>query len=205
MAKIAEASRDEERQLGELLREAAYTGLRRGELIALRWRDIRWSERVLIVERDSPEPSSAPRRVDASATSLSPTSPWLGSTGLRGGPTSRAVTTTCFCMGAGDRLDPSALRRRYVAARHSAALPRLRFHDLRHTAGTSSLACSFPSRSRTYLVTRTSRPASDICTLSARQGLPTPPPARSRRKWPRRPAEAHDVQQPSRTRPATQL
>ena len=30
---------------------AAYTGLRRGELIALRWRDVRWSERVLVVER----------------------------------------------------------------------------------------------------------------------------------------------------------
>jgi integrase len=37
---------------------------------------------------------------------------------------------------AGDRLDPSGLRRRYLAARDAAGLPRLRFHDLRHTAGT---------------------------------------------------------------------
>lgn len=37
---------------------------------------------------------------------------------------------------AGDRLDPSALRRRYIAARDAAGLPPLRFHDLRHTAGT---------------------------------------------------------------------
>ena len=37
---------------------------------------------------------------------------------------------------AGDRLDPSAVRRRYLAARDAAALPPLRFHDLRHTAGT---------------------------------------------------------------------
>ena len=36
----------------------------------------------------------------------------------------------------GDRLDPSALRRRFVAARDAAGLPPLRFHDLRHTAGT---------------------------------------------------------------------
>src|SRR4029079_3909541 len=36
----------------------------------------------------------------------------------------------------GDRLDDSAIRRRYVAARDAAGLPTLRFHDLRHTAGT---------------------------------------------------------------------
>jgi Phage integrase family len=36
----------------------------------------------------------------------------------------------------GDWLDPSALRRRFVAARDTAGLPALRLHDLRHTAGT---------------------------------------------------------------------
>jgi integrase len=41
-----------------------------------------------------------------------------------------------FAGVAGDRLDPSAIRRRYVAARDAADLPKLRFHDLRHTAGT---------------------------------------------------------------------
>ena len=42
---------EEDAQLGELLRVAAYTGLRMGELVALRWHDVRWSERVLVVER----------------------------------------------------------------------------------------------------------------------------------------------------------
>ena len=42
---------DEDHQLGELLCVASYTGLRRGELVALRWRDVRWSELVLTVER----------------------------------------------------------------------------------------------------------------------------------------------------------
>lgn len=41
-----------------------------------------------------------------------------------------------FASVVGDRLDPSALRRRFVAARDAAGLPPLRFHDLRHTAGT---------------------------------------------------------------------
>jgi len=42
--------------------------------------------------------------------------------------------TTCR-DGRGDRLEPSALRRRYKAWRDAAELPPLRFHDLRHTAG----------------------------------------------------------------------
>lgn len=41
-----------------------------------------------------------------------------------------------FCSVAGDRIDPSALRRRCIAARDAAEVPPLRFHDLRHTAGT---------------------------------------------------------------------
>lgn len=135
-AKIVEALRDEDRQLGELLRVAAYTGLRRGELIALRWRDVRWSERVLIVERalsGTVERTTKGRRVryvplaDQPLAALDRLARRRDFTG---------GDDYVFCNAAGDRLDPSALRRRYVAARDSAALPPLRFHDLRHTAGT---------------------------------------------------------------------
>jgi integrase len=41
-----------------------------------------------------------------------------------------------FAGAAGDRLDGSAIRRCYVATRNAAGLPPLRFHALRHTAGT---------------------------------------------------------------------
>lgn len=41
-----------------------------------------------------------------------------------------------FVNAAGGRIDDSALRRRYQAARDAAGLAPLRFHDLRHTAGT---------------------------------------------------------------------
>lgn len=135
-AKIAEALRDEDRQLGELLRVAAYTGLRRGELVALRWRDVRWSERVLVVERalsGTVERTTKGRRIRyvpladqplAALDRLAQRRNFVGGEDY------------VFCNAAGDRLDPSALRRRYVAARDSAALPPLRFHDLRHTAGT---------------------------------------------------------------------
>ncbi len=135
-ARMADALRDEDRQLGELLRVAAYTGLRRGELVALRWRDVRWSERVLVVERalsGTVERTTKGRRIryvplaDQSLAALDR---------LARRPNFTSGDDYVFCNAAGDRLDPSALRRRYVAARDSAALPPLRFHDLRHTAGT---------------------------------------------------------------------
>ncbi len=135
-ARIAEALRDEDRQLGELLRVAAYTGLRRGELIALRWRDVRWSERVLIVERalsGTVERTTKGRRIRYVPLADQPLAA-LDRLVRRANFTSG--DDYVFCNAAGDRLDPSALRRRYVAARDSAALPPLRFHDLRHTAGT---------------------------------------------------------------------
>ena len=126
----------EDHQLGELLRVAAYTGLRRGELVVLRWRDVRWSERVLVVERalsDTVERTTKGRRVryvplaDQSLAALDR---------LSQRPNFTAADDYVFCSVVGDRLDPSALRRRYIAARDAAGLPALRFHDLRHAAGT---------------------------------------------------------------------
>jgi integrase len=127
---------EEDAQLAELLRVAAYTGLRMGELVALRWRDVRWSQRVLVVERalsGDVEGATKGRRIRYVP---------LGDQAL--GALDRLSRQANFMSAddyvfaglAGDRLDPSALRRRYVATRDAAGLPRLRFHDLRHTAGT---------------------------------------------------------------------
>ena len=46
--RLAEAA---DSQDGEMLRLAAYTGLRRGELLALRWRDIDWTGARIVVSR----------------------------------------------------------------------------------------------------------------------------------------------------------
>ena len=127
---------EEDAQLGELLRVAAYTGLRMGELVALRWRDVRWSERVLVVERalsGDVEGTTKGRRIryvplgDQALGALDRLSRRANFT---------SADDYVFASVAGDRLDPSALRRRYVATRNAAGLPPLRFHDLRHTAGT---------------------------------------------------------------------
>ncbi|MTD44851.1 tyrosine-type recombinase/integrase [Conexibacter sp. W3-3-2] len=127
--------RAEDQQLAEMLRVACYTGLRRGELVVLRWRDVRWAERVLVVERalsDGVEVSPKSRRARYVPLADQPMAA-LERLSQRANFTS--PDDFVFCNVVGDRLDPSALRRRYVCAREAAGLPPLRFHDLRHTAG----------------------------------------------------------------------
>lgn len=126
----------EDRDLADLLRVAAYTGLRQGELRALRWKDVKWPDRVLIVDRavsdevESTTKSGRGRIVPLAEQALIA----LNRVSERENFTS--PNDYVFCTITGGRIDRSALRRRYVAARDVAGLPPLRFHDLRHVAGT---------------------------------------------------------------------
>lgn len=112
---------------------AAFTGLRMGELLALRWRDVdvtgatiwvrgSWAGGVLTT-RKSGKVRAVPVAPDlASALAqLSRRENWVGGDDL------------VFAGEAGSYLDGSALRRRYKAALARAGLRPLRFHDLRHT------------------------------------------------------------------------
>ena len=126
----------EDRQDGELIRVAAYSGLRRGELVTLRWGDVHFIGRKLIVARTlsanveaSSTKSGRFREVplpDQAAGALDRLSQREDYTG---------PDEYVFCNRFGRRLDASALRRRFARARNAAGLPPLRFHDLRHTYG----------------------------------------------------------------------
>ena len=137
----AAARSAEDRQDGELVRVAAYAGLRRGELLALRWRDVDFARRKLVVRRavsgDVEVTSTKSRRArevplpDQAAGALDRLS-------QRGDFTS--ADDYVFVNRLGRRLDGSALRRRVERARDAAGLPPLRFHDLRHTYGSQLVA-----------------------------------------------------------------
>lgn len=126
---------EEDKQLAELLRVACYTGLRRGELVVLRWRDVRWSERVLVVERALSNGVAVSPKSRRSRYIPLADQPMAALERLSRRANFTAAGDFVFANAVGDRLDPSALRRRYVCAREAAGLPPLRFHDLRHTAG----------------------------------------------------------------------
>jgi integrase len=130
-----EARRIEDHQDAELIRVAAYAGLRMGELLALRWRDVDFTGHALTISRamsagvESSTKSGRVRRVplpDQAAGALDRLSRRADFTG---------AGELVFCNALGRPLDGSALRRRFKKARDAAKLRPLRFHDLRHTYG----------------------------------------------------------------------
>ena len=125
----------EDRQDAELYRVAAYTGMRLGELLALRWEDVDLERRLVIVHRavsagvEGPTKSRQARALplaDVAAAALARLAD-------RGDYTRR--DDYVFCSRLGRRLDRSAVRRRYTRARDAAGLRPLRFHAHRHAAG----------------------------------------------------------------------
>lgn len=131
----------EDAQDAEAVRVASYCGLRLGELLALRWRDIDWTGNAITVSRalsvgiEGETKSGHVRRIplsDQAAAALDRVSKRLDFT---------AADEFVFCNALGRTLDGSALRRRYKRARDRAGMRPLRWHDLRHTFG-STLAAS---------------------------------------------------------------
>jgi integrase len=121
---------------GAIFLTAAFTGLRRGELVALRWRDVDFAGEAI--------------RVRASYTYGTLTAPKSGK--VRTVPmvpeVARALARLApnpgedelvFPGERGEYLDGSALRRRYEDALERASLRRIRFHDLRHTFGSLAI------------------------------------------------------------------
>jgi integrase len=136
LALVRHAENDQD---GVLFLTAALTGLRMGELIALRWRDVDFPRALVRVRasyshRELNSPKSGKGRaiplVDQAAYELAR----LAQRGYLDSPDSLV-----FPGERGEYLDDSALRRRYKLARDQAGLRPLRFHDLRHTFGTHAI------------------------------------------------------------------
>jgi integrase len=125
----------EDHQDAELIRIAGYTGLRLGELLALRWQDVNLQDRILVVHRalsagvEGPTKSWQARFVPLA----DPAAEALARLGQRGHYTS--PQDYVFVSRLGRRIDPSALRKRFKKAAVAAEVRQLRFHALRHSAG----------------------------------------------------------------------
>lgn len=136
----------EERPFGTVNRAivltAAMTGMRQGELLALRWLDVDWRAKRIRVRRNyvrgfmgTPKSRSGERsvplcrRIAAELTELRDRSRFCGDEDLVfASPLSGGV------------LDHASLLRRFKKALKAAGVRSVRFHDLRHTFGTRMAA-----------------------------------------------------------------
>jgi integrase len=127
---------------------AAMTGLRQGELLALRWRDVDWETARIRVRRNyvrgefgTPKSRRSTRavplanRVAAELDRLYQDTPYSGDDDL---VFAHPLT--------GKPMDRSRLLKRFKAAIRRAEVRPVRFHDLRHTFGTRMAARGVPMR-----------------------------------------------------------
>jgi integrase len=125
---------------GTLFLTGAFTGLRRGELLALHWRDVDFAGSTIRVRASyAGGQLTTPKSGKVRAV---PMAPDVGSSLARLGQREHwtGADDLVFPGEAGGYLDGSALSRRYKAALARAGLRQLRFHDLRHTFGTRMIA-----------------------------------------------------------------
>ena len=128
---------------------AAMTGLRQGELIALRWQDVDRDARRVRVRRshvlgefDTPKSRRSERSVPLSRRVASELDRWRLETRW-GSPDDLVFAEPA----SGEVLRRGALMRRYRRALKAAGVaPGHRFHDLRHTFGTAMAAAGVPMR-----------------------------------------------------------
>lgn len=121
---------------------AAMTGMRQGELLALRWMDVDWEAKRIRVRRnyvrghmDSPKSRSGERSVPLATRVASELRE------LRSRSKFPANGDLVFASPlSGEPLDHASLLRRFKKVLKVAGVRELRFHDLRHTFGTRMAA-----------------------------------------------------------------
>jgi integrase len=118
---------------------AAFVGLRRGVLVALRWRDVDFEGESLRVSGSySAGTLGMPKWGRVRSVPMVPeVASALARLGQRGHST--GDDDLVFVGERGGFLDASAMRRRYLRARDRAGLRPLRFHDLRHVFGSLAI------------------------------------------------------------------
>ncbi len=127
---------------------AAMTGMRRGEVVALRWQDVDWNARVIRVRQNftrgefgTPKSRRSSRAVPLANRLAAELEQHHQATPYRG-----ELDLVFAHPATGKVLDPSKLRKRFQACAHRAGVRPVRFHDLRHTFGTQMAAAGAPLR-----------------------------------------------------------
>ena len=114
---------------------AALTGMRQGEILGLKWQDVDWEAGQIHVKRTftsnrfyNPKSKTSKRKIDLAPQLIAQLKKWQ----LACPPTQKDLM---FPGKDGKKpLDPSPMvKRHFIPCLKAAKLPRIRFHDLRHT------------------------------------------------------------------------
>lgn len=146
LAAAAESAQD-----AALYRTAAFTGLRTGELLALRWENVDFIGGLLHVRRNytgGEEKIPKGKRV-RSVPMMSAVIDALAT--LKGREHFTGEGDLVFCSEVGEHLDYFAHLKRYKAALERAGLREIRFHDLRHAFGTAAIQKLNPYAVQSYM------------------------------------------------------
>ena len=127
--------------IADIIVLAAYTGMRRGEILALQWSDVDMGQEVIYVQRNlvrtggktivkSPKTKRSNRPIPLEPEALE----------MLAKRRKTGVDGWVFARADGRPLDPSWVTHRFRAVAQAAGFPNLRFHDLRHTFASILLA-----------------------------------------------------------------
>jgi integrase len=141
----------EDRRDADAFRILFYTGLRLGEVLALRWEDVDLEDRLVLVRRavsagEETLPKGRQHRFVPLAGAAVTTFAKLSDRAEFTGPNDYVL-----CNRWGRRLDPSALRRRYKRGCDAANLRPVKLHGLRHAAGSLVARTADPVFVRDFL------------------------------------------------------
>ena len=127
---------------------AAMTGLRQGELCALRWRDVDWVAGVIRVRRNYTRKQWGSPKSRRSSRAVPMTDRVAGELERHFQRSDyQHDDDLVFCHPqTGKPYDASKMRKRFKSALKRAKVREIRFHDLRHTFGTAMASAGAPLR-----------------------------------------------------------
>lgn len=132
---------------------AVHTGMRRGELVGLKWHDLDATLARISVHRTiqclagnpvefAAKTRSSRRSIDLDPTTMSVLNDWRARLEIAGLPT--GPDDWMFCNAKGRLLHPESLSQLFARIVARSGLPKIRFHDLRHTHASLLVAHGVP-------------------------------------------------------------
>lgn len=134
-------------QYGPLVRLAALSGARQGELLRLRWRDVDWDGRRLSIP--GTKTAASLRIVDLGPETIALLSKWRRAERekrlkLGAGATCGSDDSSIFTNFVGGPVDAGGLKRKWRRIVREADVGHIRFHDLRHASATYLMKAGIP-------------------------------------------------------------